>query len=900
MADLTGKILGKYQIIERLGRGGMADVYRAFQPGMDRDVAVKVMHEYLFAEGDFIERFKREARSVGALRHPNIVQVIDFDMQDEQYYMVMEYIRGETLKSRLKHEGAFPVVDALRIVVKLADALDYAHAAGMLHRDIKSANIMFSKEGEPVLTDFGIARLMTSTQLTSSGTVMGTPAYMSPEAGAGDKVDERTDIYSLGVVLYEMLTGRLPFEADTPYGLISKHISAPLPPPREFRPDLPDAANAVVLKALVKDREARYRNAAQMRDAAQSALNDLNNVTPVRPLPIELEKTEILDRDPTPAAVSATATRAADPTPVALQNPTAPLNIPLLARRRQQALSALAFISIGALITFVILLNAGRNRQTEIEEAQNGTSTAVRQTEFSNSTLSWITQAAQGTTVRLTDVANATNVSFANNQTLTKVAADNQSTLQALQATQTRNAQGGPPRPLASLASSALTATARAPRGTTGPGPDQRFTPSPLPGGRPDEPRSLNSDVRRAFFNPYGVRPDLVGQVEDGLKGDPRALDLLVLKGLLQLHDLTAVEQVGKLAQAIIKDAQNASEGYLLLGLYQLQRQNPNVKQALEAFKSAIDKGSTDFLTYWGRAQAQLLDTGYDPGAKNSILRDYDKAVELADQQRLADLMLIERGTYYFALSEYRNAEADFLEAQKLHDDAIKRIELAKLYVVTKRVKLAFDLFDTPLTYQQPDTDALYFSSAAYLAWLQGDKPKARDWADKATTLEPNIPAALYVKALIAQDNNQINEAVKGFSDLIDNQFNGIELPFIGPLYDRNLRVDKGRALWQKKDCQSAITAYQDYFTYDEGAKPDSPNEWVKPYLELGKIAVECKEIALARDILEKARGALDRTFDREGLGPEVQKLIESLRADRLNLTPRPPTLLPQPTEKKE
>lgn len=271
MFDLTGRQLGKYQINERLGRGGMATVYRAYQPGIDRFVAIKVIHLHFADDPTFIERFRREARAVGALRHPNIVQVIDFDTADGMYYMVMEYLQGETLKARLQRVGALPVPEALTIGRKLADAVSYAHTEGMLHRDIKPANVIFAKNGEPILTDFGIAKLADSTGLTASGSATGTPAYMSPEAGRGEKVDERSDVYSLGVVLYEMLTGALPFDADTPYAVIQKHNFEPLPSPRKFRPDLPAHVEMIVIKALAKQPAERYPSAADLRDALDAA-----------------------------------------------------------------------------------------------------------------------------------------------------------------------------------------------------------------------------------------------------------------------------------------------------------------------------------------------------------------------------------------------------------------------------------------------------------------------------------------------------------------------------------------------------------------------------------------------------------------------------------------------------
>jgi tRNA A-37 threonylcarbamoyl transferase component Bud32 len=271
MSDLTGKTLGKYRIIARLGRGGMAEVYKAYQPGLDRYVAVKVMHSHLSDEEDFVGRFKREASAVANLRHPNIVQVYDFDIETELYYMVMEYIEGPTLKSELKERSIkgqiFSNKETARIFSALASAIDYAHGRGMVHRDLKPANIMFTKDGQVVLTDFGIARIMGATRYTVTGAISGTPAYMSPEQGQGERGDERSDIYSLGVILYEMVTGAVPFDADTPFAIIMKHINDPLPMPRALNPHIPEGVERVILKALSKNPDDRYQTASDMAAA---------------------------------------------------------------------------------------------------------------------------------------------------------------------------------------------------------------------------------------------------------------------------------------------------------------------------------------------------------------------------------------------------------------------------------------------------------------------------------------------------------------------------------------------------------------------------------------------------------------------------------------------------------
>lgn len=266
---LIGKTLGKYQIVEHAGSGGMAEVYKAYHPGLDCHVAVKVLHSFLSHEKDFLTRFEREARRVATFRHPNIVRVYDYEAnaEDRCYYMVMEFIDGPSLKDRLQRmaqEGpVIPLDEAIRIVMAVANALDYAHGHGMVHRDVKPANIMFTQEGQIVLTDFGIARMVDTTPLTASGAMVGTPAYMAPEQGMGKIRDERADIYSLGVVLYQLATGALPFDADTPMAIVLKHIHAPLIPPTTLNPNLPPGIEAVIMRALAKDPDNRYQTAKE-------------------------------------------------------------------------------------------------------------------------------------------------------------------------------------------------------------------------------------------------------------------------------------------------------------------------------------------------------------------------------------------------------------------------------------------------------------------------------------------------------------------------------------------------------------------------------------------------------------------------------------------------------------
>jgi serine/threonine protein kinase len=268
--QLVDQTLGKYELRERIGRGGMAEVYKAYQATLDRFVAIKILHPFLGEDPEFKGRFEREARNVAQLRHPNIIHVYDFDFDPRRdlYYMVMEYIDGLTLRDRLAETGAegdpILVEEALRIVVPLASAIAYAHSRGMVHRDIKPANIMIDTDERVVLTDFGIARMVSGPNMTASGSMVGTPAYMSPEQGMGQAGDHRSDIYSLGVVLYQLVTGATPFDADTPIGIVLRHVNDPLPSPTSLNPDIPEPLEAILFKSLDKNPELRYQDAKQL------------------------------------------------------------------------------------------------------------------------------------------------------------------------------------------------------------------------------------------------------------------------------------------------------------------------------------------------------------------------------------------------------------------------------------------------------------------------------------------------------------------------------------------------------------------------------------------------------------------------------------------------------------
>ncbi|MFY0544479.1 Stk1 family PASTA domain-containing Ser/Thr kinase [Brevibacillus sp. H7] len=255
---------GRYQLEARIGGGGMAIVYKARDLILNRQVAVKVLRPQFGTDEDFVNRFRREAQAVASLSHPNVVGVYDVGQDGDTHYMVMEYVEGSTLKEVINQRGALLVEEAVRIAVQICDALDHAHQNKIIHRDIKPHNILIGNNGRVKVTDFGIARAVTSTTITHTNSVLGSVHYFSPEQARGGITAEKSDIYSLGIVLYEMVTGQLPFSGESPISVALKHLQEPLPEPRQVKPDIPQSVENVILKALVKDPLLRYASAKEM------------------------------------------------------------------------------------------------------------------------------------------------------------------------------------------------------------------------------------------------------------------------------------------------------------------------------------------------------------------------------------------------------------------------------------------------------------------------------------------------------------------------------------------------------------------------------------------------------------------------------------------------------------
>lgn len=273
MEDLTGKQLGKYQVVGALGEGGMAAVYKAYQAGMDRYVALKILPRHFASDPEFVGRFEQEAKLIARLQHVHILPVHDFGEEDGYTYIVMPYIETGTLDDLL-HGEPLPLEQIGKIIKQVGEALGYAHTRGLVHRDIKPSNILIDEQGNCLLTDFGIAKIVERTsKFTRTGAIIGTPEYMSPEQILGEKLDGRSDIYSLGIVLYELATGRPPFRAETPPAVFVKHLHDPLPPPRTWNANLPEAVEKVILKALTRERGDRFATAMELVQALEKALS---------------------------------------------------------------------------------------------------------------------------------------------------------------------------------------------------------------------------------------------------------------------------------------------------------------------------------------------------------------------------------------------------------------------------------------------------------------------------------------------------------------------------------------------------------------------------------------------------------------------------------------------------
>ena len=273
---LEGRLLGnRYEIIEKIGNGGMATVYKATDKVLKRYVAVKILRDEFTTDEEFIKRFEVEAQSAARLTHPNIVSIYDVGVEENLYYIVMELIQGKTLKEIIVEErGPLPWKWSVNVAIQIASALEMAHRNNIVHRDIKPHNIIITEDGIAKVTDFGIAKAVSNSTITAFGTTIGSVHYFSPEHARGGYTDAKSDIYSLGVVMYEMVTGKVPFDADTPVSVALKHMQEEPEEPIEVNPNIPVAVNKIIMKALQKDSTLRYQTATDMLRDLRTALKN--------------------------------------------------------------------------------------------------------------------------------------------------------------------------------------------------------------------------------------------------------------------------------------------------------------------------------------------------------------------------------------------------------------------------------------------------------------------------------------------------------------------------------------------------------------------------------------------------------------------------------------------------
>ncbi len=388
MSLTIGETLGAYRIVEQLGQGGMATVFKAYHAALDRYVAIKVLHPAFKEDSNFQARFQREARVVARLEHPHIVPVYDYAEHKGAPYLVMKFIEGETLKGRLLR-GPVMALEVVRYVEALGSALDYAHRQGILHRDIKPSNVMLAGDGTIYLADFGLARIAMAGESTlSTDSMLGTPQYMSPEQGRGLKdLDAGTDLYSLGVVIYELLVGQAPFHADTPFAVIHDHIYTPLPLPRAINPNVPETVEAVLLKALSKERSDRYATAQELVTAFREAMAPTLStpvIAPARTPPADptavtpAVPTVVGSVTPVPAADTVAAPERAAPT-VAHAAPAAPatLAVPVTPAATPGFRPAWWQILLGAGVAVLVCLGAAAvvRREAQTNNAAQPTQT---------------------------------------------------------------------------------------------------------------------------------------------------------------------------------------------------------------------------------------------------------------------------------------------------------------------------------------------------------------------------------------------------------------------------------------------------------------------------------------------------------------------------------------------
>jgi len=542
-----GQVLGgRYQLEALLGQGGMSAVYRATDPNLRRTVAIKLIHSHLAADPEFVRRFEGEAAAVARLRHPNIVQVYDFNHDDDVYYMVLEYVPGETLQDKLRtlnrDRRLLPLDQIMATGITLSEAVQYAHNQGMIHRDLKPANVMITPENEAVLMDFGIAKIIGGENLTATGAMIGTVSYMSPEQIRGQRPDHRADIYALGVILFEITSGRRPFEGDSAPSTMMMHLTEPVPDLRQINQNIPLPLVQVIEKSLAKDPNQRFQTAAELAAAlraidlraAASGINTaaMTMVQPpaipaiAPPLPTPSPRFAQSPTGPQPAAPSATTTgpHATTTGPHATTPPPGP---------PARSLRPWIFAGVGLGILGLLIVICGLavvsgqfwgSGQAQAGELATQTSQASSRAtidaalQFGQQTAEAAAQASSALATQEMATAAATQTAQASSRATVEMA--------AVMAQQTGTAAAAQAEQAAELATAAAQATAAVAQATAAaPQPTATYPPAPAisPTPAPTEPSATGPMVRitritlsgsqyEVYYETTGYTPALPGQ----------------------------------------------------------------------------------------------------------------------------------------------------------------------------------------------------------------------------------------------------------------------------------------------------------------------------------------------------------------------------------------------------
>ena len=831
--DLGGQKLGQYELRERLGRGGMADVYKAFQPGMERFVAIKVMLGHLANDAEFVERFRREARAVGTLRHPNIVGVFDFGIERDVYYMVMEFIRGENLKAYISsNPKGLPLDDALRIASQIADALDYAHKNGMIHRDVKPANIMFVDDThqQAILTDFGIAQILSQPGLTASGAMVGTPAYLSPEIASGRSTNERADIYGLGIILYEMLTGRVPFEADTPMAIIMAHVNAPVPSPAEFGLELPDIVEAIILKAMAKNPDDRYQTAADMKDALDSARTTLKD-TSRRPVPI-IDRTEKVQ-------VAGAKTLGAQ----SKEEQQATTYIKAPASKPPTLWIALGGIALVAVVAVLVVLSQNRPPEPVVTPTEVPTQVAAA----------------------VTDEATATEAE--------PTATIPEPTATEPEPTATTAPTDVPPTEAPTDAPTEAPTDTPAPTDTAVPTDTDvpTITPTDLPTEipAPTEVAMLpaNAGELREAGLLSGMSPlqdEIDAMLLDGkfdeagerlnaiLEADPENIDALAARAIL-LNQTADAETALVDADKAIELAPESPLGYIaradVLQNWAVNDDAGTLEAAEQAL--ALEPENPEALWRASLAQWELGDLETAEGLLNQAI------AAGANGFRFADFA----ANFYFYNSRFEEA-LPYMQI-RYNSDPEDEYYLRMLVADLLQLDRAADAYEAVKNFPAVITDWDDLSAAAFVAYTAGDYAQAREWAETARALSDEAYAATYLLGLISwYGDNDLSAALGYFDELasVEDFYDD----FLDINYGHDLNLDRGRVLLAAGDYQQAVEAFTRALD-TAGTYPMVYEGLADAYLALG-------DGAAAR---ENLRLALENTFD----DPEEQRrLLERIR----------------------